>query len=81
MPSGEQHVPISNSHSSPHLRYSAFRRISISPIDLSPFMSYLMKQEKEICPCETTLNQRDVFTPDEPAGVLSASRCGGSEGF
>lgn len=39
------------------------------------------QQEKEICPCETSLNQRDVFTPDEPAGVLSTSRRRGSEGF
>lgn len=43
---------------------------ALSPsIDLPPFMSCLMKRgsKKEICPSETRLDQRDVFTPNEPA--------------
>lgn len=50
---------------------------ALSPsIDLPPFMSCLMKRgsKKEICPSETRLHQRDVFTPNEPARPRSSVR-------
>lgn len=61
---------------SPILLSTVFDATVQSPsIDLSSFLSCLMKrrQEREICPSETSQNQRDVFTPDEPAGFLSPS--------
>lgn len=56
----------------------------LSPsIDLPPFMSCLMKREskKEICPSETSLDQCDVFIPNEPASPhFSASQAVGRAG-
>lgn len=73
LPLGEQYLTIFTSHIKP-IPFHRFDISALSPsADPAPLMSCLMKQQREgeTCHSETSLNQCDVLTPDEPVGFIS----------